>query len=236
MIQQLDAATSRQRDTLDSTGSLPDKEVVRRILAGDAASFELLMRRYNQRIFRAVRSIVPDDDEAEDVVQESYVRAFEHLSQFGGRAAFPTWLTRIAVNEALSRQRRRKAIQYMDLNNPQNTSLELSTHDNEQADQRASNNELRSVLTQAVDALPDELRSVFTLRVIQELDTDETAACLEISESNAKVRLHRARALLRQRIDEQIGASVRQVYQFDGERCDRIVKAVLERLSRLFGT
>jgi RNA polymerase sigma-70 factor, ECF subfamily len=107
---------------------------------------------------------------------------------------------------------------------------------NGQPDHRACNNELRDVLTKAIDELPDELRTVFTLRVVEELDTDETAACLDISESNVKVRLHRARSLLRERIDDHIGIGVRQVYQFDGERCDRIVKSVLESLSRKFGT
>jgi RNA polymerase sigma-70 factor (ECF subfamily) len=235
MLQQLDAAVSRQRETVDVPGSLPDKEVVRRILAGDAASFELLMRRYNQRVFRVVRSIVREDDEAEDVVQESYVRAFEHLSQFEGRASFATWLTRIAVNEALARKRRHNIIHYMDLDDPKNVNVQPHLV-NGQADHRACNNELRDVLTHAIDSLPDELRTVFTLRVVEELDTDATAACLDISESNVKVRLHRARSLLRERIDEQIGAGVRQVYQFDGERCDRIVKEVLQRLSRRFGT
>lgn len=235
MIQQLDAAVGEQREEINAPGSLPDKEIVRRILAGDGSSFELLMRRYNQRVFRVVRSIVRDDDEAEDVVQESYVRAFEHLSQFAGRATFATWLTKIAVNEALARKRRHKVIQYMDLDDPKNVNLHPH-HVNGQADHRACNSELRAVLTHAIDSLPDELRTVFTLRVVEELDTDETAACLEISESNVKVRLHRARSLLKERIDEQIGAGVRQVYQFDGERCDRIVKSILERLSRKFGT
>src|SRR5688572_21691806 len=153
MLQQLDAAVGRQPETLDVPGSLPDKEVVRRILAGDAASFELLMRRYNQRVFRVVRSIVRDDDEAEDVVQESYVRAFEHLSQFEGRATFATWLTRIAVNEALARKRRHKVIQYMDLDDPENVNLQPHVV-NGQADHRACNNELRDVLTHAIDGLP----------------------------------------------------------------------------------
>jgi RNA polymerase sigma-70 factor (ECF subfamily) len=123
----------------------------------------------------------------------------------------------------------------MDLDTPMNVNLQTPVV-NGHADRRACNNELREVLTRAIDSLPDDLRTVFTLRMVEELDTEETAASLEISESNVKVRLHRARSLLRERIDEQIGAGVRQVYQFDGERCDRIVKAVLQRLSRQFGT
>jgi RNA polymerase sigma-70 factor, ECF subfamily len=235
MIQQLAAKQDRQCEVVEMSESLSDWEIVRRILAGDAASFELLMRRHNQRVFRVVRSIIRDDDEAEDIVQESYVRAFVHLGQFGGRSEFATWLTRIAVNEAIARKSRHKVIQYMDLDAPKNVNLQPHVV-NGQADHRACNNELREVLTRAIDGLPDELRTVFTLRVVEELDTEETAASLELSESNVKVRLHRARSLLKERIDEQIGAGVRQVYQFDGERCDRIVKAVLQRLSRQFGT
>jgi RNA polymerase sigma-70 factor (ECF subfamily) len=104
------------------------------------------------------------------------------------------------------------------------------------AEEQACLKELRSVLTNAVDDLPEDLRTVFTLRVIEEADTEETAECLGLSEANVKVRLHRARALLRDQIDKQIGAGVRKVYQFDGQRCDRIVKSVLERLARRFGS
>ncbi len=208
---------------------LSDGEAVHRVLNGDAASFELLMRRYNQRVFRVVRSIVTDDAEAEDVVQEAYVRAFENLQQFAGRATFSTWLTKIAVYEAMARQRRRKFVQFVDLSDPKNANLE-PLMENQQAEQSASVNELRAVLAKAIDGLPDELRTVFTMRVVEEVDTAETAACLDLSEANVKVRLHRARSLLRHRIDEQIGAGVRKVYQFDGDRCNRIVEAVLARL------
>jgi RNA polymerase sigma-70 factor (ECF subfamily) len=219
----------------DHVISISDEDAVRRVLAGDKAAFELLMRRYNQRLFRIARSIVREDDEAEDLVQQTYVQAFENLSQFAGNARFSTWLTRIGINEALARQRRRSAMHVLDFSDPKNVSLEPLMA-SKPAEEQACLKELRAVLTKAVDDLPEDLRTVFTLRVIEEAGTEETAECLGLSESNVKVRLHRARALLRDQIDKQIGVGVRKVYQFDGHRCDRIVKSVLERLARRFGS
>jgi RNA polymerase sigma-70 factor, ECF subfamily len=226
--------SGRVNPVQDETAVLSDEDAVRRVLAGDAASFELLMRRYNQRMFRVVRSMLGNDLEAEDVVQDAYVRAFEHLGQFANRAKFSTWLIKIAVHEATARMRRNKPVQLVDLSDPHNSGIE-PLMESQSAEQQASIKELGGVLTQAIDNLPNDLRTVFTMRVIEEIDTEATAACLDISESNVKVRLHRARSLLRESIDEQIGPSIRQVYQFDGERCDRIVNAVFARLARRFG-
>jgi RNA polymerase sigma-70 factor (ECF subfamily) len=210
--------------------SWSDEEVVRQVLDGHLAAFELIMRRYNQRLFRIVRGMVGDDDEAEDVLQEAYFNAFKHLQQFAGQAKFSTWLTKIAIYEALGRQRRRKRVQVVDWTAPENTPL-VPLMDHQRAEHEASVKELGHVLTKAVDGLPDDLRIVFVMRLVEGLDIKETAACLELTAANVKVRVHRARALLRQRIDEQIGAGVRQLYQFGGGRCDRIVRAVLSRLT-----
>lgn len=211
-------------------GLLADEEIVRRVLGGDLAAFELIMRRYNQRMFRIVRSIVGDDDETEDVLQEAYVRAYEHLDRFAGLARFSTWLTKIALHEALARRKKMARIEVVDLHAPENAHMAPLT-DQPTAEQEANTRELRLVLTQAVDSLPDELRSVFAMRLIEGLDTSETADCLDLTEANVKVRLHRARAVLRDRIDAQIGAEVRQLYEFGGARCDRIVRTVLARLA-----
>jgi RNA polymerase sigma-70 factor (ECF subfamily) len=208
---------------------LADEEIVRRVLGGDLAAYELIMRRYNQRLFRIVRSIVADEGETEDVLQEAYVRAFQHLSQFAGLAKFSTWLTKIAIHEALARRRKLSRMESVDLNAPENVNMApLAAHSG--AEQEASLKELRVVLTGAVDALPDDLRTVFAMRMIEGLDTNETASCLDLTEANVKVRLHRARAALREHIDAQIGVEVRELYQFGGQRCDRIVKAVLARI------
>lgn len=210
--------------------SLSDESIVRRVMDGDLAGFELIMRRYNQRMFRIVRSILGDDHEAEDVVQDAYVRAYEHLGQFEGRARFATWLTKIAVHEASVRRRKSRRQQVVDFQAPEALHM-APISDHPDAENRASSVELADVLRQTVDLLPSDLRVVFTLRLVEGLATEEVAEVLSLSPANVKVRLHRARALLRQRIDQRLGEEVRRLYQFDGPRCDRIVRGVLARLS-----
>lgn len=208
-----------------------DEEIVALVLGGDLASFEHLMRRYNQRIFRTVRSMLGDDDEAEDIVQEAYVQAYEHLAQFAGRAKFSTWLTKIAIHAALARRRRLARVEIVDLGDPESSSMSPYI-EGQRAEREASMKELGPILTEAVDALPDELRTVFAMRMIEDFDTEETAACLDLTTENVKVRLHRARALLRKRVDRTLGVEVRELYQFGGSRCDRIVRNVLARLTK----
>jgi RNA polymerase sigma-70 factor (ECF subfamily) len=214
--------------------TLTDEDVVTRVLQGDLDSFELIMRRYNQRIFRVVRSIVGDDDEAEDLVQDTYVRAFEHLEQFAGRAAFSTWLTRIAVHSALARRRKQQRAPLVDFSDPQNINM-VPLMATPGPEHQANVKELGKILSRAVDGLPEDLRTVFAMRMVEGLDTSETADCLELTEANVRVRLHRARTLLRDRIDGEIGIGVRQLYQFGGERCNRIVRNVLARLAERKG-
>jgi RNA polymerase sigma-70 factor, ECF subfamily len=226
----LDSMNEVSNDTNCQPADLADEEIVSRVLAGDRASFELIMRRYNQRLFRVVRGILRNDDETEDVLQDTYVRAFEHLSQFSGRAKFSTWLTRIAVHESLARLKRGRRLQTMDFDAPENMHM-VPHHNAPSAEHQTSNKELGALLSKAVDELPLDLRMVFALRMIEGLDTTESADCLELSESNVKIRLYRARAQLRKRIDAQIGTEVRSLYEFGGSRCDRIVQAVFKRLS-----
>jgi RNA polymerase sigma-70 factor (ECF subfamily) len=204
---------------------LPDEEIVERILGGETALFELLMRRHNQRLYRVTRAIVGDDREAEDVTQDAYVRAFEHLDQFAGRATFSTWLTRIAVHEASARLRRRSRLIDIEESMPTLASTAAGP------EQRAADHELGEAIEAAVDALPEVYGSVFMLREVEGLSTAETAACLEINEETVKTRLHRARALLRNHITARIGATVRETFQFAGPRCDRTVAAVMARIA-----
>lgn len=208
-----------------------DEQLVQRVLAGDQLAFELIMRRYNQRLFRIARSLLRDDHEAEDALQDAYIRAYEKLAQFEHRARFSTWLTRIVVHEALGQRRKRSRVRLVDPHVTEAGPMQ-SLHTNDDVTADSSRQELRQILARAVDSLPEDLRVVFTMRLIEGLDTAETAACLELSESNVKVRLHRARAQLRQWIDRQIGIEVRQLFQFDGERCDRIVLGVLQQIRR----
>ena len=211
----------------DAPTTLSDEEVVARVLAGDTSLFEILMRRYNQRLFRVARSILADDAEAEDVMQEAYVRAFRELAGFRGEARFSTWLTRIACYEALARARKRLRLVSNGGGEPPDPPSEAA--DPEQA---LENRELRMVLGEAVEALPDSLRAVFCLREVEGLSTEQTADALDLTAENVRVRLHRAKRSLRQTLDQRIGREVRRLYLFEAPRCDRVVEAVFVRIRR----
>ncbi|HEX6229748.1 MAG TPA: RNA polymerase sigma factor [Solirubrobacterales bacterium] len=208
--------------------TLSDEEVVERVLAGDTSLFEILMRRYNQRLFRVARSILSDDTEAEDVMQEAYVRAFRELANFRGEARFSTWLTRIACHEALARARKgRRLVRLIPHGGGEPPDPPAETAGPERD---MENRELQAVLREAVEVLPDPLRSVFCLREIEGLSTEQTADALGLSEENVRVRLHRAKRSLRQKLDERIGREVRRLYLFEAPRCDRMVAAVFAGL------
>lgn len=211
--------------------TLPDEEVVERVLSGETELFEILMRRYNQRLYRVARAIVFDDDEAEDVMQDAYVRAWSHLEQFAGRSTFATWLTRIAVHEALARARRgRRLVQIEDL--PPRTEETMRSLSPAEAgpEQRALQSDLRNALEVAMEALPESFRSILMLREVEGLSTAETAACLDISESLVKTRLHRARAALRQEMESRSRTALNEAFSFHLSRCDRVVAAALARI------
>ena len=205
--------------------TLSDEEVVARVLAGDTALFEILMRRYNQRLFRIARGILADDAEAEDVMQEAYVRAFRDLAGFRGEARFATWLARIAVHEALARARKRRRLVPISGGEPPSPPAPVGSPERE-----LENRELQAVLRAAVEALPDPLRAVFCLREIEGLSSEQAADALGITVENVRVRLHRAKRSLRQTLDEKIGREVRRLYLFDGARCDRLVERVFAAL------
>ena len=206
-----------------TSASLGDAEVVARVLAGDTALFEILMRRHNQRLFRVARGVVTDDAEAEDVLQEAWVRAFHALGGWRGEASVATWLARITLHEALARVRRGRRLAVVEGGG--------EPPDRPFAPERsAENRELRSALRTALDELPEPLRMVFVLREVEGLSGQEAAELLDISPENARVRLHRAKAELRRRLDERLGREVRRLYLFDGARCDRVVAGLLDRL------
>jgi RNA polymerase sigma-70 factor (ECF subfamily) len=214
---------------LADTSVLSDEQVVARVLQGETALFEILMRRHNQRVYRAARAVVRNDAEAEDILQEAYVRAFAHLDQFAGRAAFSTWLTRIAVHEALARLRRLgRGATLPDGDTDDMTELRSS----DDVEERASAHELRPVLEAAIDTLPDSFRAVFMLRTVEEMSTAETAVVLDIPEETVKTRLHRARGLLRKSLERSAGEGLRAAFGFGAARCDRVVAAVLARIQR----
>jgi len=202
-----------------------DAEVVERVRSGDTASYEILMRRYNQRLFRVARAIVGVDADAEDAVQNAYIQAYLHLDQFRGEAAFSTWLTRIAIRQALAIRRRDSERGGAVEANPMR---EQTAREN--PEDTAMQKEIGTLIERAVERLPDQYRIVFVMREIENLSTAETAESLEISEENVKVRLHRSRAMLRRDLYEHAGSALSRAYAFDGKRCDRIVASVLDRL------
>jgi RNA polymerase sigma-70 factor (ECF subfamily) len=209
-----------------------DEEIVRQVLAGQTALFELLMRRCNERIYRAARAIVRSEHEAEDVMQQAYVNAFTHLRQFNGSAQFSTWLTRIAINESLARARRQGRYQTLD-EHFSNVEPIMAAQSPDNPERQAFTGELRGLLERAIDTLPDGLREVFVLREVEGMSTAEAAACLGVSDDVVKTRLSRGRAALRSVLTEQIGTTAPDAFRFYRPRCDRVVNAVLEKIARL---
>jgi RNA polymerase sigma-70 factor (ECF subfamily) len=194
--------------------------------------YELLMRRYNQRLFRAIRSVIADDADAEDVLQEAWVRAFEHLDQFAGKAAFPTWVTKIALYEALARIRKGKRLTALENDDGEiMAEAQRGMTNADDPEKQALRAELGQALQSAVDRLPETYRTVFVLREVECLSTMETAECLNLSEEAVKTRLHRSRALLRRELEAQMGPALSEAYAFMGHRCDRVVAAVMQRIA-----
>lgn len=211
---------------------LSDEEVVARVRGGETALYEVLMRRYNQRVYRVARSILRNDAEAEDVMQDAYVRAYQHLDQFAGRAGFATWLTRIAVHEALARARRSNRWESLDDESEpaQDEAAPRSSGDRD-PERAMFDREMKTLLESAIERLPRDYRTVFVLREVEGMSTAETAESLGVSEDVIKTRLHRARGLLRDSLYESAGVSSPDAFQFHLSRCDRVVETVMRRIA-----
>ena len=220
-------------ELMNSIETLPDEEVVRRVLEGETALFELIMRRYNQRLYRVAKAILRDDSEAEDVMQDAYVRAYQHLAQFAGRSRFATWLTRIAIHEALARSQRRRRTEQLGTNNwsegTESGEAEVAAN-TLNPEEQLSVSELGRTLEDAILSIPEQYRLVLMMRDVEQLNTQETAAALALTEENVKVRLHRARAMVRKNLFAQAGAEAPKAFGFMGERCDLVVANVMERI------
>ncbi len=215
--------------------SLSEAEVVALARAGDREAFRAIMQRCNQRLFRIARAVLRDDTEAEDVLQEAYARAFVAFAGFRGEAGVATWLTRIVLNEAHGRLRRRRATLDLDELEAAQASAQVVTFPgrlaSEDPEADAARAQVRRMLEQAVDELPEAFRLVFILREIEELSVEETATHLGLKPETVKTRLHRARRRLREALDARLGEVLVGAYPFLGARCARITEAVLQRLS-----
>ncbi len=210
---------------------LTDEMIVERIRIGDTALYEILMRRHNQRLYRTVRAILREDRDVEDVMQQAYVDAYQHLDQFRGAARFSTWLTRIAVNRAIrnSQGMARGPELVTPAGDPDHTLAQTPTSaiDPEHA---TYGHELKVVLESLIEQLPEPFRIVFVLREVEGLSTLETAQCLDLNDDTVKTRLHRAKRLLRDQLDRRLGPVAGSVYQFHLSRCDRVVASVVGML------
>jgi RNA polymerase sigma-70 factor (ECF subfamily) len=206
-----------------------DDVLVLRARAGDPDAFEGLMRRHNQRLYRVVRGVLRDDTEIEDVMQQAYLLAFAHLHQFQGTAAWSTWLCRIAFNEALARWRQRGRFVALDgltesaLFDPDRPGAADPEH-------QAADREVAALTEAAIDRLPEIYRSVLMLRQVEGLNTEQTAAILDVPEDVVKTRLHRARSALRAALQRDLGVGFEPAFLFGNQRCDRLVAALLQRL------
>jgi RNA polymerase sigma-70 factor (ECF subfamily) len=222
---------------------LPEPELVGFARSGDREAFRAIMTRCNQRLFRIARAVVRDEAEAEDVLQEAYTRAFAAIGEFRGEAGIATWLTRIVINEAHGRLRRRRPTVDLDaleaaqdvggggqvLNFPN-----MAKSADPEAD--AARAQIRRLLERAVDDLPEPFRLVFILREVEELSVEETATHLGLKAQTVKTRLHRARRRLREALDAQLADVMVGAYPFLGARCARITEAVLKRLAQISPT
>ena len=213
--------------------TLSDEALVGRARARDEAAVRALTRRYNRRLFRVARSILRDDGEAEDVVQEAYARAFTGLDLFRGDASFGTWITRIAMNEALGRLRRRRPTVDWETYGENRTQAQIidfpvSAASND-PERTMAQGEIRAVLEKAIDDLPDAFRAVFVARIVEGMTVEETADLFGLQAETVKTRLHRARNLLRDALDKQLGPALTSTFPFGGRRCARMTEQVVRR-------
>lgn len=217
-----------------SAAEAGDMALVRRALAREAGAFRSIIKTHNQRLYRIARGVVRNDAEAEDVVQEAYMRAFASLEAFRGDASLATWLSRIVINEALGRLRKRKRTVAM----PENPEAEIirfplnpsDWNPNDDPERTMAQRQILGLVERATDSLPDVYRTVFVARVIEGLSIEETADLLGIRPETVKTRLHRARALVRKALDDEIGPVLLDAFPFAGRRCERLTQAVMKRL------
>jgi RNA polymerase sigma-70 factor, ECF subfamily len=210
-----------------------DAGLVRRALARDEAAVRAIMQANNRRLYRLARGILRNDAEAEDVVQDTYVRAFTHLEQFRGDSSLSTWLSRIAMNESLGRLRRQRAgVEWSELEKsaPQAQIIPFPLVSSDDPEKSMAQREIQQVVERAIDELPEPFRLVFITRVIEGMNVEETAEILGLKPETVKTRLHRARNLLRDNVERKIGPVVMEAFPFAGRRCQRLSEAVLQRL------
>jgi RNA polymerase sigma-70 factor (ECF subfamily) len=211
-----------------------DSDLMRRAFDRDEAALRAIMQANNRRLYRLARGILRNDSEAEDVVQETYVRAFTHLDSFRGDSSLSTWLSRIAINEALGRVRSRKPDVALSSVPQQQLEAQIIqfplSSPSADPEKSMAQREIQRVVEQAIDELPEAFRLVFIARIVEGMNVEETAELLALRPETVKTRLHRARAMLRNNVEEKIGPVVMDAFPFAGQRCERLTEVVLKRL------
>ena len=218
-----------RRDATEIIAASGDLELAQRAMARDGAAFRTIIKTHNQRLYRIARGVVRNDSEAEDIVQEAYVRAFAHLDAFRGDSSLATWLSRIVINEALGRLRKRRRTVAMPATQEAQI-IQFPLNPSDDPERTMAQRQILRLVERATDNLPDVYRTVFIARVIEGLNIEETADLLGVRPETVKTRLHRARALVRKALDDEIGPVLLDAFPFAGRRCERLTEAVMKRL------
>ncbi|MCC6838820.1 MAG: RNA polymerase sigma factor [Flavobacteriales bacterium] len=218
-----------KRAELQNSASWTDRDVVERVVGGETGLYEILMRRHNQTLYRAVRSYLHDGEDVEDAMQEAYLKAFAKLSQFKGESAFSTWLVRIGINEALQQLRKQRTMRVVSDTADAEQLERIADTGQMNPEQRTIQGEHRRLLEQAIDRLPEGYRAVYMLREVEGMAVAEVARALDLTESNVKVRLHRAKDMLKEALWKEHAQA--PAFEFGSSRCDRLVEVVLARIS-----
>lgn len=216
------------------TPSSAELALVRRAASRDPAAVRQIVRQHNQRLYRLARAVLRNDADAEDALQEAYLKAFTHLHRFRGEASLSTWLSRITLNEAASRLRRRKRLKRTAVDSPDSASQIIPfpiRNGSDDPERTMAQRQILHLVEQATDTLPQPFRLVFVARVIEGLSVEETAALLDLQPSTVRTRLHRARKMVKKQLEAQIGPVLVDAFPFAGKRCERLTEAVLARLS-----
>ena len=218
------------RPPRDGRVATTEADLIARAIQNDSAAVRAIMRQCNQRLYRIARSVVRDDSEAEDIVQEAYGRAFTSLREFRGESSISTWLERIVLNEALGRRRRRDTVDQVSIQDQQGARSHSLVDMQPDPERIVAQREIQRLLESAIDLLPQEFRMVLVMRTIEGMSVDETSERLGIRPETVKTRLHRARTLLRARLEKDVGPLLTDTFPFAGERCLRMRVRVLNRL------
>lgn len=219
---------------VEAASGFDDFALAQRAAARDGEAFRVIMKRHNQRLYRLARTIVRNDGEAEDIVQEAYASAFAHLHSYRGDASLATWLSRIVINEALGRMRAERRRSDLDVDDGRPIAAQIipfpMAADSDDPERTMAQRQIVHLVEQAIDNLPDEFRTVFVARTIEGLSIDEAAMLLGVKPETVKTRLHRARSMVRRELDEQIGPFLMNAFPFAGRRCERLTGVVMKRL------